>query len=162
MINNRKFKHFFFLSLAFLFISMGCSKEAQSTEESGVTAKTAVEEGVDKAQAEPASNDSTTAVPADFRTFYTQGMQFWREKNYASARENLLLAVAVNDQEELVVKFTKRHSSYLPHFYLGQIAFLTGDCKEAIAQWDISLSQDVIQTTPSYALLQKNKKECES
>jgi len=152
MIINPKLKHFFFLSLALLFISMGCSKEAQSTEESGAA----------KAQAESGSSTSPTAEQVDFRTSYTTGMQFWREKDYASARENLLLAVAANDQEQLVVKFTKRHGSYLPHFYLGQTAYLTGDCEEALAQWDISLAQGVIQTTPSFEELQQGKKKCES
>jgi hypothetical protein len=101
--------------------------------------------------------------PVDYRKDYTDAIQAFEDEDYAAAGEYLNKAVEGKNDEQLVLKFYgMRYGSYLPHYYLGRVAYLTGDCDSALAHWNISLAQGVIQETPSYDDLMHAMGACKS
>lgn len=61
------------------------------------------------------------------------------------ARKRLISAIAGNDRENAKIKiYGMRFDSYLPHYYLGQVEYLDGNCEQALVHWENSVQQGVI------------------
>ena len=56
----------------------------------------------------------------------------------------------------------RRDEEYLPHYYLGEALYRSGDCVGAIEQWEISEGQGAIRRVPDVLKdLQSGYRECE-
>jgi hypothetical protein len=157
------FKKLFYLCLILSFILTGCSNEDQTQEQAVVEKKPEAEKTVTAAKPAPQRNMAPKDIPKGFRQDYSMAMQALRDEDYASANDYLMQAIEGKSDEKKVLKFYgMRYGSYLPHYYLGRTAYLTGDCESALTHWDTSLAQGVIQETPSYDYLTEATAACKS
>jgi len=170
MKNTPKLNHFFYLCLILTFVLAGCSSDDQSTDGNSVAGQTAVEDensvakrgtGEEENLYAKALNDTGSSVSGDYKSDYKNALQALEKTDYEKARDLLTGAIAVNNIEQLKLRFTGMHfGTYLPHYHLGMIAFLDYDCVAAMKHWDTSLRQKVIQQASEYQYLQDAMLEC--
>lgn len=169
MTYGSKLKPLFYLCLILTFVLAGCSNDDQSTGENAVEEKesvakqtTAKDKNADSLYAK-SIRKNRKPVRKDFKRDYTKALEALKKENYDTAQSLLTGAIAINNNEQLVIPFFgMRVGSYLPHYHLGMIAFLNGDCVTAMDHWKTSLGQNVIQKVPEYQYLQETMPECGS
>ena len=99
----------------------------------------------------------------DYKKEYTRAIEALKKEDYERAAEYFSNAVKGENKEKLMMPFYGiNYGPYLPHFFLGQIAFLTGDCKSALQHWKTSLTQGVIRESPNFAFIKESTKTCKS
>ena len=155
---------FFYLCLILTFVLVGCSSDDQSTNQNSVAEKTAVADENSVAKRATVEDDSLytkalregkSVVSVGFKSNYTTALQALEKEDYDKARDLLIKAIAVNNVEQLKLRFTGMHfGTYLPHYHLGMIAFLNYGCVAAMEHWETSLRQGVIQKSSDYQYLQ--------
>jgi hypothetical protein len=164
-----KLKQLFHLCLILTFVLVGCSSDDQSTNDDSLAEKTAVENGNSTAKRVTAEGESLYSkaikdkivVRGDFKSDYTAALKALEKEDYDKARDLLTKAIAVNNIEQLKLRFTGMHfGTYFPHYHLGMIAFLKYDCVAAMDHWDTSLRQGTIQKSSEYQYLQDGLLEC--
>lgn len=100
---------------------------------------------------------------ADFKRDYGSGVRDYNGGDYADAIEALQKAI---DQEssaqEKVRIYGMRYEPYMPYFYLGQAKYKNGDCQGALAAWNQSMAQGIVQQQDQFAELQTNIAICDS
>lgn len=104
------------------------------------------------------------AVPAaaDFKQDYLKGVEALDKGNWAEAATLLRSAMAGESRENARIKFYGvRFEPYLVHFQLGEALARLGECREAIAQFDESERQGVIQGVGNlYDRLKASRDRC--
>lgn len=170
MINAPRLNQFFYMCVILTLVLVGCSNDDQSTNENGVAEKTSVGDQNDVAKRATvedeslyaqALNQSKSVVREDFKTNYTNAMKALEKEDYDEARDLLTEAIAVNNIEQLKLRFTSMYfGTYFPHYHLGMIAFLEYDCVTAMKHWETSQRQGAIQKSAEYEYLQDAQLEC--
>ncbi|MDJ0654749.1 MAG: hypothetical protein QNJ40_11370 [Xanthomonadales bacterium] len=103
------------------------------------------------------------AVPAlaDFKRDYGTGLKALQDGDYQRALTELEKAIGDNPKSAARVRiYGMRFEPYLPHYYLGEARFQTGDCEGAIAAWEEAERQGVVQSQDVFADLGRNKARC--
>lgn len=103
------------------------------------------------------------AVSADFKRDYGAGVRDFNSGDYADAIDSLQKAIdEESTAQEKVRIYGMRYEPYIPYFFLGQAKFKNGDCKGALAAWNLSLAQGVIKQQEQFAEMQANMATCDS
>lgn|GEM_PF-917114 len=104
------------------------------------------------------------AIPAaaDFKQDYLKGVEALDKGNWAEAATLLRSAMAGESRENARIKFYGvRFEPYLVHFQLGEALARLGECREAVAQFDESERQGVIQGVGNlYERLKASRDRC--
>lgn len=152
-------------------VLVGCSDDDSSSDDNNAATQ-AAQQNQKNAGKQSANQDESLysqslrrerkPTHGDFKNHYTGALDALDKEDYDTAYELLTKAVAGNNNEKLVQKFYgMRVGSYLPHYHLGMIEFLNDDCVTAMAHWDTSLGQGVIQKAREYQYLQAARLQCE-
>lgn len=171
MTRTPKLKPFIILCLIATVALAGCSGDDSSTDQNTATQQAAVEDrkntskpAVDQSESlySQTLNKERGANRGDFKNDYTAALDALKKEDYDAAHELLTKAVAAHNTEQLVMKYGgMRVGTYLPHYHLGMIEFLSDNCVAALQHWDTSLRQGVIQKSRDYQYLQAARLECE-
>jgi hypothetical protein len=99
---------------------------------------------------------------ADFKRDYGDAMKAVRNEDWAKAAADLESAIADNPNSAARVRlYGMRFDAYVPHYFLGEARFRSGDCEGAIEAWNESLSRGVIQSQPQFNELQAAMTSCQ-
>lgn len=171
MTSTPKLKRFVLLCLFATVALAACSGDDSSTDESTKTGQAAVEDGENTRKPAVDQKDSLysqtlnkerTAVRGNFKQDYTAALDALKKEDYDAAYELLTKAAAAHNTEQLVMKYGgMRVGTYLPHYHLGMIEFLSDNCVAAMQHWDTSLQQGAIQKSRDYQFLQAARLQCE-
>ena len=105
---------------------------------------------------------SSTAF-ADFKRDYGSGVKALNSGKSEKAVSDLEKAIADNGKAQDKVRiYGMRFEPYLPYYYLGEAKFQLGDCAGALAAWQESVKQGIVQQTQQFDSLQQNKASCGS
>lgn len=100
---------------------------------------------------------------ADFKRSYGSGVRDYTKGDYNDAIESLQEAIdEESTAQEKVRIYGMRYEPYMPYFYLGQAKFKNGDCAGALAAWNESITQGVIQNQDQFSEMQSNMATCDS
>lgn len=103
----------------------------------------------------------TVSVAAqDFLGRYRQGLEAMEAERWEEAARALGQAIAERPQESARIPLRFYFKSYLPFYFLGRARFELGDCPAALAAWDESERQGVVQRFPEYEVLQAERWTC--
>ena len=98
---------------------------------------------------------------ADFKRDYGTGLKALQDGDYQRALVELEKAIEDNPKSAARVRiYGMRFEPYMPHYYLGETRFQTGDCEGAIAAWEEAERQGVVQNQSVYSDLNRNRAEC--
>jgi hypothetical protein len=103
-----------------------------------------------------------SSARADYRDSYRRGIEAAEKGRWTEAATHLRAAAAEQPKEgERVKLYGMRFEEYLPHFQLGQALFQSGDCEGALRAFGVSQGQGVVQTSPSFRMLERSRTECQ-
>jgi hypothetical protein len=104
------------------------------------------------------------ALPAraDFKDTYRKAFEAVERKRWSDVVAQMRRAIAENPSEGAAIKlYGMRFEPYLPHFHLGFALAQTGQCAEAVKEFEISESQGVVRSSPYFNQLLSAKAECQ-
>jgi hypothetical protein len=97
---------------------------------------------------------------AEFVEYYKVGLAAVESGDWDRVSEMMQLAIEIQPDAKARVKKALFFKRYLPHYYLGQASYETGDCAGARASWRESESQGVVTRFPEYELLKAGIADC--
>jgi tetratricopeptide (TPR) repeat protein len=106
---------------------------------------------------------AATIAHADYKDNYALGLKAYNDGDYAKARELMQQALAEHPEPAARIRlYGQRWEAYLPQYYLGMVAFKKGDCAGALAQWNASVSRQVVAQLPEInSAQQRDSAACE-
>ena len=98
---------------------------------------------------------------ADYKESYRKGVTAADRKEWGEVARWMRQAIGEQGQEGEAVKiYGVRSEPYLPHYYLGLALYQSGDCEGALAQWQDSERQGVVQGTDRFKPLAQFREIC--
>lgn len=98
---------------------------------------------------------------AEFVEFYKSGIAAVESQHWTLAAEMMQRAIDDQPEARTRVKRALYFRRYLPHFYLGQSLYETGDCSGALIAWQESESQGVVKRFPEYQQILEGRLACD-
>jgi len=93
-------------------------------------------------------NASSVRAADDFIDHYRRGLDAAAAQNWQSLRASMESAIALNPTAQKRVRWKNESLPYIPHYYLGVALLQLGDVEGALAEFETSRSQGIIQDTP--------------
>lgn len=97
---------------------------------------------------------------AEFVEYYKVGLVAVESGDWNRVSEMMQRAIEIQPDAKARVKKALFFKRYLPHYYLGQAFYETGDCPGARASWRESESQGVVTRFPEYEQLKAGIAGC--
>jgi len=100
-------------------------------------------------------------VMAAYGVDFLKALDAIKDEDYQEAISKLEKAIKSNSDSGLDKRFYGMvYGNYIPHYYLGQARYLSGDCEGAIDAWNESLKQGVITGLSEHTALQEGMTAC--
>lgn len=97
---------------------------------------------------------------AEFVEFYKVGVAAADSGDWNRVAEMMQRSIERQPNAKARVSKSLYFKRYLPHFYLGQALYRTGDCAGALASWQESESQAVVKKFPEHELIREGVAAC--
>ena len=97
---------------------------------------------------------------AEFVEYYKVGVAAVESEDWDRVGEMMQRAIEIQPNAKARVKKGLFFKRYLPHYYLGQAFYETGDCAAALASWQESEAQWVVTRFPEYDQLKAAREDC--
>jgi len=101
-------------------------------------------------------------VMAAYGVDFLKALDAIKDEDYQEAISKLEKAIKSNSDAGLDKRFYGMvYGNYIPHYYLGQARYLSGDCEGAIDAWNESLKQGVVTGLSEHSALREGMTTCE-
>jgi hypothetical protein len=97
---------------------------------------------------------------AEFVEYYKAGVAAIESEDWDRVGEMMQRAIEIQPNAKARIKKGLFFKRYLPHYYLGQALYQSGDCAAALASWQESEAQGVVTRFPEYDQLQAAREDC--
>lgn len=98
---------------------------------------------------------------AALRDTYTEALAAMEAEQWPEAERLFRKALGLRSTEARRLPLKRIFRPYLPHYYLGAVLTQRGDCRGALAEWRLSIEQQVIAAVGLGAELDLRRSACE-